>query len=76
MKNRVAQILADTLGVPLTDIPPGASMENIAGWDSIAHLNLLMSLEQEFGVQFSAVEMIALNSLPAIEQALAARGIS
>lgn len=76
MKTRLAQIFADTFGLPLEAIPPDASMENIAEWDSVAHINLVMSLEQEFGVRFSADEMIALNSLPAIEQALTAHGIS
>jgi acyl carrier protein len=76
MKDRLAQILADTLGLPLSAIPADASMNNIAQWDSIAHLNLVMSLEQEFNVQFNAEEMIALDSLPAMQEALALRGIA
>jgi len=75
MKDRLVQILADTLALPAQKIPGDASMETISEWDSIAHLNLVMTLEQEFHVQFSAAELIALNSLPAIEQALTARGV-
>jgi len=76
MKERLVQLLADTLGLPVSAIPADASMEKIAQWDSVAHLNIVMTLEQEFHVQFSAGEFDALNSLPAIEQALAGRGIA
>jgi acyl carrier protein len=75
MNDRLVQILADTLGLPVSEIPADASMEKFSDWDSIAHLNLMMTLEQEFHVQFDAAELIALNSLPAIGQALASRGL-
>ena len=76
MKDKLVKILADTFGLPVAEIPADASMDKISEWDSLAHLNVIMTLEQEFHVQFSAAELIALNSLPAIEQALAARGVA
>jgi acyl carrier protein len=76
MRQKLVQILADTLGLDASDIPADASMERMSAWDSVAHLNVVMSLEQEFGVSFSADEIISLNSLPLIEQALTARGVA
>lgn len=76
MKEKLVQILSNVLGVPVPEIPADASMANIAQWDSIAHLNVILTLEQEFQVQFSSEEFMALNSLPAMEQALARRGIA
>ncbi|MEI6351654.1 MAG: acyl carrier protein [Verrucomicrobiota bacterium] len=75
MKQKLIQILADTLGLAPAEIPADASMEQLSAWDSIAHLNVVMTVEQEFGVQFQAEEFMSLNSLPAIEQALASRGV-
>jgi len=75
MKQKLIQILADTLGLDPAEIPADASMEQLSAWDSIAHLNVVMTVEQEFGVQFQAEEFMSLNSLPAIEQALASRGV-
>jgi acyl carrier protein len=76
MKERLVQILSDVLGVPVQEIPADASMASIAQWDSIAHLNVVLTLEQEFHVQFSGEEFMALDSLPAMEQALAKRGVA
>lgn len=36
-------------GIVLTDDTTSA---DITGWDSLAHVNLMFSIEQEFGVQF------------------------
>ena len=33
-------------------------------WDSVAHLDLMSEVEQEFGVQFDLDEITALTSLP------------
>jgi acyl carrier protein len=55
-------------GLALTD---SDSPETIEGWDSLAHLNLLLTVESEFGVQFSPDEMAALTSFGAIRQRLA-----
>ena len=31
----------------------GTTANDIPGWDSIAHINLMLSIEQSFGMQFS-----------------------
>jgi acyl carrier protein len=76
MKQRIVRILADSLGLPESEIPADASMEKMSEWDSIAHLNVVMTLEEEFQVEFTAEEFVGLNSLPAMERALAGRGIA
>lgn len=32
-------------------------------WDSLNHIKLIMTVEQEFGVKFSTVEVVALNNV-------------
>ena len=59
-------------GDELEAIPNDASPETIEGWDSANHLNLVLSLEAEFGVQFDTDEIAELTSVGAIRQRLAA----
>jgi acyl carrier protein len=75
MKEAIVQILADTLGLPPGQVDATTTMESQPAWDSVAHLNLVLSLEQQFGVQFDPEAMVNLVSIPAIESALAQKGV-
>jgi len=55
--SRVAQIAADIFEVPLDTIQPSSSPDSIGTWDSMRHLNLVLALEEEFGVQFTPEEI-------------------
>jgi acyl carrier protein len=43
-------VMAAMLGVDVSTITPESSMDNIANWDSLRHMNLVLALEEEFGV--------------------------
>jgi acyl carrier protein len=45
-------------------------------WDSLAHFNFLMLVEESYGIRFSVDQMSELKSLAAIRGALAAEGIA
>ena len=40
------------------------SMDAHGGWDSIAHLNLILAVEQEFGFMMTPEEATAARSFP------------
>jgi acyl carrier protein len=44
------QVMATVLGVPAAAINGDTSMDNVESWDSIKHMNLVLALEEEFGV--------------------------
>jgi acyl carrier protein len=66
---RLAGIVSAVLGIPETEAA-SASAEEVSNWDSIAHLNLMMAVEQEFGVRFAAEDIAELDSVPRIREAL------
>ena len=76
MNEKLLQILADTLGLDVSTLGETTSMENTAAWDSVAHLNLVLSLEQAFGQRFSPDEFMQMQSVAAIQRTLAAHGVS
>lgn len=76
MNDKLLQILADTLGVDAATLNSETSMENTAAWDSVAHLNLVLSLEQSFGQKFSPEEFMRMQSLAAIQRTLSSHGVS
>ena len=76
MNERVRHILGVVLEMPEQEIGEGLSAEDASNWDSIRHLNLVMALEEAFGVSFSSDELGGLTSYRAIVDALASRGIA
>lgn len=54
---------------------PGLGPGSFGAWDSLAHYNLLMLIEERYGVRFSMEELGELKSLGEIRGALAARGL-
>ena len=50
----------------LDDVRDDQSMENTPGWDSIRHLQLVMALEQTFGVSFTPSQIARITNLPSI----------
>ena len=75
MNERVRHILGLVLEMPEQDINEKLSAEDAGNWDSIRHLNLVMALEEAFGVSFSSDELSQLTSYRAIVDALGQRGV-
>ena len=55
--SRVSRIFADVFQIPLYQVKPDSSPDNIVNWDSLQHLNLVLALEQEFNIQFTPEEI-------------------
>jgi acyl carrier protein len=64
--NRVQGIVADLFSMPMPEITLETSSDTINSWDSLQHLNLMLALEQEFGVQFAPEEIEKLTSVQSI----------
>lgn len=48
---KVRKIISEQLGVPEADVKPEASFVNDLGADSLDTVELVMALEEEFGVE-------------------------
>ena len=62
MEDRIKQIMGDTLGVDPEQVEDTAAMDNTDGWDSFAHINLCLALEQEFQIVLDVDEMESMIS--------------
>jgi len=71
---RVQRIVADTMQCPIEEITPASSPDTVATWDSIAHLNLVMALEQEFGIALEPEEIEQLLSVELIAALMEEKG--
>ena len=72
--DQVQQLIATTLKVTPDKISRETSDKDLASWDSIAHVNLMMGLEQTFDVLLEVEEFAQLTSVPAILEYLTGQG--
>jgi acyl carrier protein len=70
---RVRTIVASVLRVPIDTLDLAASPDTIASWDSLNHMQLVLALEEHFGLQFAVEEMEAMQSVGGIIAILSER---
>jgi acyl carrier protein len=44
-------------------LEPELTADDVDGWDSLAHIRLILSVQKKFGVKFSPVEMNRLKNV-------------
>lgn len=66
MRSRVKHVLAEVFQVPLEEIRDDLIFGDLPQWDSMGHMDVMMSLEEHFGVQVTAENIGGLTSLEAI----------
>jgi acyl carrier protein len=71
---KIQYVLATTLKVSPEKITKETSDKDLAAWDSLAHVNLMMSLEQTFDLFLEVEEFPKLTSVPAILEYLKEQG--
>jgi long-chain acyl-CoA synthetase len=59
----VLTIAADSFQVPVSHLSMRDTSQTISGWDSLAHLDFITSLEVHFKVRFNTAEVITMNSI-------------
>ncbi len=70
IENRIRGVMAKVLQISPQEISSDASRTNLGAWDSLKHMNLMLALEDEFGIEFSDQEIVGLNSLNLLSNAL------
>ena len=47
--------------------------EDVPGWDSLNHVNLIIQIEQEFGIRFSNEEVTSLQNVGQLQELIEAK---
>lgn len=71
MEERVKAIMADIFMIDPSEIRRGTSMENLPQWDSLAQIDLIAALEEEFGVTFEVEDFERMTEFSLVVESLA-----
>lgn len=67
------QLLAEALALSESDLPPNPRLGQVEQWDSLAHMRILLAIEERLGKPLDADVAVTIESLDDIARVLAAR---
>lgn len=70
---RVAKVFGDTLDCDAGAISKATVPDDVPGWDSVGHMSLVSSLEDEFGVEFDVDDIMEMTNVAKIVEIVEAR---
>jgi acyl carrier protein len=68
IQDELRRIFQQSFGIE--NIDDSMSIENIQGWDSMAHVGLMMELQKVFNVSIGSVDAIELTDIASIKNFL------
>lgn len=74
LTQKVQALLAEAIQVPQEMVTPELAFGDLPQWDSMGHMEVMMRLEEKFGVEINADTIAALISIPEICKYLQERG--
>jgi acyl carrier protein len=66
----VHDTVSNVLGIPNDQITDSTGAGTLEQWDSLSQLNIIMSIEEAFGVAFEPEQMLEMSSVYHIRRAL------
>ena len=76
MDTRLRTLLAGILRTSEEKIGDDLAMKDSEAWDSLKHMDLVMSLEQTFDIQLTFDEIVQMQNLREIKRVLRERGVT
>jgi acyl carrier protein len=73
LRQRLRDVFVTAFEDPDFEMEPAVKMGDIDEWDSFNHINLMLGIESEFGVEFDSDEIGTLLSVGQIFEALERR---
>jgi acyl carrier protein len=75
MNQRLRTLLSDVLGLRASEIRIDLPRSAIASWDSLKQMDLVTSLEREYGIELELADIIRLDSIANIVAVLSDKGV-
>jgi acyl carrier protein len=71
----IAELFAAVLRIPARDVDDETAPRNTASWTSMAHIELVVALEEVYGVSLSSLEIQRMTSVAEARRILRHKGV-
>jgi acyl carrier protein len=70
MEDQIKSILASVLNIDPSSINENSSSKTLEKWDSLYHMNIIIAVEEAFGITFEDEEIPGLTSFKGLATAI------
>jgi len=68
LKKRIINVMSSVFEIPIDKITNDSSQDTIESWDSLKHMNLIVSLEEEFEIELTDDEILEMINYKLIKE--------
>ena len=76
MEKELKKLMSDIFGINISFISDDMTFENTEKWDSLKHMKLVVSMEEEFDIEFTADDIVSMLSYINIKKKLNEKGLN
>jgi acyl carrier protein len=66
LKARLNQVFRQVFDDPSLSVAETTTADDVPGWDSLTHIDLIVAVEKEFGVSFTTREVMTFDNVGAL----------
>ena len=75
MNKHLAGVLAEVFGLRESEVCPELQKDEVGSWDSLKQMDLVMTLEKEYGIALEIPDILRMVSVSGIMAVLKEKGI-
>ena len=76
MNKQLSAVLADVFGLHEIEIQPALQRSEVGTWDSLKQMDLVISLEREYGIALEVPDIVRMTSVATIMDVLNDKGVN
>lgn len=75
MEKKLQELMIELFRMKQSEISDSLTMEDIDVWDSLKHMELIVALENQFGIDLTFEEIVTMKSVKDIKHILNNKGV-
>lgn len=75
-RESLEELFARVLRVPIAVIEDSTTPKSLLAWNSLRHIEIVVAVENNYGVVFSTAEILALQSVKGFRETLSKKGVT
>lgn len=76
MDKKLSSILSNVFGINASDISLKSTKADLHSWDSLKQMDLVTTLEREYGLTLELMDIVSMTSVEAITKVLRDKGVA
>lgn len=76
MEEKLGMLMANLLDIKREDVTDALTLKETDGWDSLKHMEFIVSIEQAFDVELAFDEIVAMHTVKDVERVLEGKGVN